>query len=366
MCSKRRYISLRVSPDPQRRNRRQLLMKLLVRADASVTAGTGHVMRCLALAQAWQDIGGRVVFAMAESTPAVRERLRSERVEVVEIRGIAGSPEDSAQTAQQAANNGASWVVVDGYQFKAEYQLALKRAGFRILFVDDNGHADHYFADLVLNQNAYATEDLYRSRESGTQLLLGLNYALLRREFRHWNHEGGTKQPRGGRILVTLGGSDAANLTLKVIQALEQVRPASVEGMIVAGGSSPHTRSLETAAAEAKVNLRLASNVKNMPKLMAWADIAVSAAGTTVLELAFMGVPSILLTVADNQVSNARVWEKLGMAENLGNAANLPTARLAAAVTALISDSERQMRMAHSARTLVDGLGADRVASRLA
>jgi UDP-2,4-diacetamido-2,4,6-trideoxy-beta-L-altropyranose hydrolase len=339
-------------------------MKLLVRADASVTTGTGHVMRCLALAQAWQDAGGQVVFAMAESTPAVKERLRSEGIDVVEIAGVSGGADDSAQTTQQAAGNGAAWVVIDGYQFKAEYQLALKRAGLKILFVDDNGHAEHYFADLVLNQNAYASEDLYRSREAGTQLLIGLNYALLRREFRQWR-EGGTKQA-GGRVLVTLGGSDAANLTLKVIHALEQIRPASIEATIVAGGSSPHTRSLESAAAEAKVNLRLAQNVKNMPELMAWADIAVSAAGTTVLELAFMGVPSILITVAENQRSNAAAWEKLGLAESLGEAANVSTAQLADAITALISDSGRRMRMARSARALVDGLGAERVVSRLA
>jgi len=343
-------------------------MNLLLRTDASLKIGTGHAMRCLALAQAWQDAGGRAVFAMAEATPAVQERLRGEGVEVVSLRGTPGSQEDSGQTALLAANNGADWVVVDGYQFGADYQLALKRAGHKILFIDDNGHAEHYSADLVLNQNAYASEDMYRNRESGTGLLLGLHYAILRREFRRWHLErpdglGSENKRPVTKVLVTLGGSDAGDLTLRVIEALEHVQPATIEVRIVAYGSSAFTE-LETAATKARV--RLLRNVTSMPELMAWADIAVSGAGTTVLELAFMGVPAILLVTAENQRSNAQEWEGLGLAQNLGDATHLSAEQLAGAVSALIADRERRTTMARSARTLVDGLGAERVVAKLA
>src|SRR5437588_9150193 len=120
---------------------------LLTRADASVTRGTGHAMRCLALAQAWQDSGRKVVFAMAESSEALRQRLLSESCEILAVTAEPGSPEDSRQTTALASERNSGWVVVDGYQFAAEYQRALKMAGFRVLLPDDYGHAAHYFAD---------------------------------------------------------------------------------------------------------------------------------------------------------------------------------------------------------------------------
>jgi UDP-2,4-diacetamido-2,4,6-trideoxy-beta-L-altropyranose hydrolase len=342
------------------------LGNLLVRTDANIAIGTGHVMRCLALAQAWQDLGGCAVFAMAEATAAVEARLRSEGMEVVTLRGTAGTPQDSNETAQLAASNGADWVVVDGYQFGAEYQLALKSAGHKVLFVDDNGHAERYSADLVLNQNACASEDYYRNRNSGTELLLGLQYGMLRREFRNWRNRQRDIPKTASKILVTSGGSDAANLTPRVIDALDLIGLAGLEATIVAGGSNPHIRELETAVGKAKLHLRLLQNVTSMAELMADAHVAISAAGTTVLELAFMGVPTILVTVADHQRSNAEACEKLEIAQNLGDLSHVTPARLATALSELISDPEHRSTMTSRARLSVDGLGAERVAARLA
>ena len=146
---------------------------LVLRTEASVAIGTGHVMRCLALAQAWGDAGGRVIFAMARTTPAVEERLRNEGFEVARVDTQVGSIADAEETADLAQKRGASWVVVDGYEFGAEYQASLKSRRMKVLFIDDNGHAGRYSADLVLNQNIHASEELYRSRETSTKLLLG-------------------------------------------------------------------------------------------------------------------------------------------------------------------------------------------------
>ena len=110
--------------------------------------------------------------------------------------------------------------MVDGYQFNADYQRALKAAGFRVLFLDDYGHATHYSADLVLNQNAYANEKMYAARESYTRLLLGTDYCLLRREFSSWRGWKREIAPIGTKILVTMGGSDPENFTTDVVEAL--------------------------------------------------------------------------------------------------------------------------------------------------
>ena len=154
---------------------------LLIRADAGAAMGTGHVMRCLALAQAWQDAGDQAVFVSSSLPPALDSRLRDEQIGVHPLSAAVGTAADARATADRARALGARWIVVDGYQFGADYQRALKDASFRLLVIDDYGHAGHYCAELVLNQNLDAPESLYRSRGPSTQLLLGCRYALLRR-----------------------------------------------------------------------------------------------------------------------------------------------------------------------------------------
>src|SRR5262249_34539906 len=134
---------------------------LVVRADASTARGTGHVMRCLALAQAWQDAGGRVVFVMADEVSGLSTRLKSEDISIESIAAVAGSEDDARQTSECAGRVGADWIVVDGYQFSGRYQQRVKDTGHRLLVLDDYGHADHYWADVVVNQNLGARVSLY-------------------------------------------------------------------------------------------------------------------------------------------------------------------------------------------------------------
>jgi len=338
---------------------------LLIRADASAKIGAGHLMRCLALAQAWQDAGGRAVFLMAIAVPALESRLRSEEMEVVHLRVKLGSIEDAAQTADFAREIGADWVVVDGYHFDANYQRTFKERGLRLLFIDDNGHAKHYYADLVLNQNIHAHEDLYRNKESYTRLLLGTRYVLLRREFLEWRGWKREAPEVARKVLVTMGGSDPDNVTLKVIQTLQQVDMDGLEAVVVVGAGDPHYEELKSAVQDSRFPIRLETNVTNMPELMAWADVAISGSGSTCWELAFMGVPSLVLILAENQRPIAEGLDKVGVAVNLGWHKDLSSSEIENALLSLISDKPKRAEVVQRAQALVDGSGSIRLLTEL-
>ena len=159
---------------------------IVFRADASPQIGTGHVMRCLALGQIFRKVGERSVFVMCMVTPSMRVRLESEGFGVKILNCIPGSVDDAKQTVEVSKDVSASWIVLDGYHFDAAYQRSIKELGKKLLLIDDNGCASHYYADIVLNQNIYASEKLYSKREPNTTLLLGTRYALLREEFLVW------------------------------------------------------------------------------------------------------------------------------------------------------------------------------------
>jgi UDP-2,4-diacetamido-2,4,6-trideoxy-beta-L-altropyranose hydrolase len=323
--------------------------------------GTGHVMRCLALAQAWQDAGGRALFAAVGMPGGLEARLAADRVDVVRLGVEPGSPDDAGRTAAMARQAGACWVALDGYHFSGDYQGRLKDAGLRLLAIDDYGHAGRYRADLVLNQNLHAREGLYREREPSTQLLLGTRYALLRREF--WGRRGWKRgvPDVARRVLVTLGGSDPDNVTLKVIEALGRVRVPGLEALVVVGGGNPHRAELEAAAQNSGAAVRLRADVTDMSEPMAWADVAVSAGGSTNWELAVAGLPSCCTILADNQVQVARSLEERGVAVNLGWAPTWAPGRLALVLEDLIHNPRRRGEMSRQAQRLVDGEGASRV-----
>ncbi len=336
-------------------------MNLLIRADASVAIGTGHVMRCLALAQAWQDAGGKAAFAMAETTPAIGKRLKSEGCEIFRVASDSGEKDDASQTIGLGRQVGARWIVVDGYQFSDEYQCVLKDAGFKVLFLDDYGHANHYYADLVLNQNVHADEAMYQSRTPHTRLLLGTRFCLLRREFLQWREWKRVISPQVRKILVSMGGSDAGNVTSKVLPALKSIQ---AEVIAVAGGSNPHVESLEREA-KSDVGFRLLKDVENMPALMAWADVAVVAAGSICWEICVTGLPSILVVTASNQKDVAETLARAEAALALDSRTNDMAVSMPPLLRKLADSDSFRQSLSSKARELVDIDGAARVASIL-
>jgi UDP-2,4-diacetamido-2,4,6-trideoxy-beta-L-altropyranose hydrolase len=338
---------------------------ILIRADASIPMGTGHVMRCLAFAQHWHDEGGKAVFVMAQNTASVFERLKSEGFEVVRISNVPGSMEDAAELLEIAASRGSEWCVIDGYQFKADYQHRLKTSPRKLMMLDDNGYAGPYSTDLLVNQNIHAASEMYVHRAPYTRLLLGTGYAMLRREFtgrKVWKRE---IAPIGRKILVTMGGSDPENVTEQVLRALRSIRDEAMEVIAIIGGSNPHGDSLREAASGFSGKLALRTNVSNMPDLMAWADIAISAAGSTCWEMCLLGLPSIILPIAENQLATSIRLAELGVAETVRPGLATFMEELRGAIERTATSQEMRLAMSEAGRNLVDGDGYRRVAQAI-
>ncbi len=334
---------------------------ILVRTDASVAIGLGHAMRCLALAQALADeCGGRAIFLMADPPAAFAARAAREAAEIVALAATPGGDADAAETRSLARARDAAWIVVDGYHFDGAYQRALVDGGARVLAFDDHGHAGHYHAHLVLNQNLGATEAPYADRAPHTRLLLGSTHAVLRREFRAWDHPRRPAPATARRLLVTLGGSDPDDLSSTTLIAL-----ATLEGPLqittLVGGANPHRAALERAAAASPHPVDLVTDALDVPERMARADLAVAAAGGTSWELARVGTPQVAIVLADNQRPAGRALAGTGLAVTLGWHADLRHSDIADAVRELIADRARREELSRRGREAVDGRGALRV-----
>lgn len=333
---------------------------LIIRADADARIGTGHLMRCLALAQAWKDEGGDVIFITACESPKLQQRLDGEGFQVVQLKYPYPNPLDLEKTLEVIVGYQGAWVVLDGYHFDPSYQYRIKGAGCRLLVIDDMAHHPHYYADIVLNQNIYA-EDMQYSCEPYTRLLLGTKYVLLRREFLRWRQWKRNIPDIAKKTLVTLGGSDPDNVTLKVIEALQQVEVEGLEAIVVVGAANPHLALLRNAAESSAVPIRLETAVENMSELMAWADIAISAGGSTCWELAFMGLPSLLIVMADNQRMAVKRLCERGLMRNLGDSLDVTPQAIAWSLKNFAENYEERLKIGELGRQLVDGLGVERV-----
>jgi len=344
-------------------------MKLLIiRADGSAAIGTGHVMRMIALAQAWRRRGGGVIFCCAQVPKGLASTIVADEFELVRIDAEPGSEEDAAALISLANERGARAVACDNYHFDLAYQKAVSGSVDRFLMVADCGSDEGFACDFLLNQNLGISGSDYPALGGETELLAGSSYCLLREEFFQLRGKVGKdkdSEDASQRVLVTFGGADPNNATTSVIEALGRI--GDVQGWeikVVVGGANPHREEIESAAA-AHSSCESLYGVSDMPSLIGWCDLAVSAAGSTVWELCFFGVPSALLSIADNQDGIVTAMGKSGAAIDLGRQADLDLTSLADQVSALLGDAERRAEMSSKAQRLVDGAGADRIAAAL-
>ncbi|WP_051305626.1 UDP-2,4-diacetamido-2,4,6-trideoxy-beta-L-altropyranose hydrolase [Desulfogranum mediterraneum] len=294
---------------------------LLIRADANPQIGTGHAMRCLALAQAWIDRGGRVTYLMSPDGGPLGNRIIDEGVKIKNVACEPGSREDAAVTYQICSELKAKMLVIDGYHFLPEYQKYIysqATRSFDIMIIDDNADRDSYYADYLLNQNFHASLDLYKESQinSSLKFFLGPGYCLLRRGFATCDLPERNSPHLATRLLVSMGGSDPDNVTSNVLRALkERTGGSRMAVKVIVGSNNIYTDEIfELAAENIWLEIIVGADDQQMIEAMTWADFALSAAGSTVLELCQMRLPCLLVAIAENQVQIANYAVKTGIA----------------------------------------------------
>lgn len=304
-----------------------------------------------------------VTFLVCELKADLKRRLESEGV-IVEIQNNIpiGSAQDASGTVAVAKRIGADWVVVDGYQFRSSFQKAFADNDLKLLMFDDFGHSRQYYADLILNQNIYANDGFYKHRAPRTRLLLGTRYVLLRNEFLKWLDWQRTIKEAPDNIFISLGGSDEHNCSLKILQAFETIDARPLNITVIGGPNNPHCpSSLESREVPSLHTISFLQDTKEVASLMANADLAFSAGGSTCWELCFMGLPFVTLILADNQVLTVEGLEAEGVSIDMGWHHKVTAERILKIFDELSFAGIRKT-MSTSGKELVEGGGRQRVA----
>jgi UDP-2,4-diacetamido-2,4,6-trideoxy-beta-L-altropyranose hydrolase len=359
-------------------------MNVIFRTDASSLIGTGHVMRCLTLAGELRDAGARVAFISRELPGHLCDLV--EREQGIAVHRLGPAPEAAGQGLagermdrlgmdweQDAAESGEvlrgreaapDWLVADHYGLDRRWEQRMRGHVRNILAIDDVADRPHA-CEVLLDQNLHsAPERRYAGLvPASCRLLLGPDYALLRREFREARGRGRTRTGAVKRILVDFGGSDHANATGRALEAIASLRRPEVAVDVVIGPSNPHRESLQARAASLP-RVRTHHRVIRMAALMEHADLALGAGGATTWERCCVGLPALTLSIAPNQEALSRAAAEAGATVYLGRAGEVSGADLAGALARWIDDPGGLQRLSAHAMALVDGLGAERVMRR--
>lgn len=349
-------------------------MRVLIRADASPTIGSGHIARCLTLARVLRGQGAHVAFACRELAGHRLHALEAEGFEAFALPDY--YPGEDPQQAIESFlpwhadiealekalidRPGFDWIIVDHYGLDHHWQAAARRFAPRIMALDDLATRT-YDVDLLLNQNLSGTQSAYAGLlPERCRTLLGPRYALLRDEFRCGAID---IKPEVKRVLVNFGGFDAAMQTYQAMLALADFNELEVD--FVAGLDNPAWTRMQTMAAS-RPRWRLHSFVSHFHRFMMEADLFIGAGGGTSWERAAMGLPTICIAVSDNQQANSEVMARFGAHIYLGPCAQVTVDQLRQAIGFVVGNKGLRQSLAQHSRQLVDGLGASRVAVALA
>jgi UDP-2,4-diacetamido-2,4,6-trideoxy-beta-L-altropyranose hydrolase len=352
-------------------------MKAVIRADASTLIGNGHVMRCLTLAKALLEIGVETTFICRPLPGDLITYIQSKGVAVFVLPELTAEQFDACfdsektiphwqQDAEEClallADHQTHWLIIDHYGLDASWHQTMRPVCHQVLVMDDlaNRPLD---TDALIDQNPgrqSADYDAYVPIEAPRYI--GPAYAILKPDFAALRTRSLSRRlgAKGMHILVSLGGVDNQNVTDSVLQALENAAlPQDTRITVVLGLHAPWRSSVARTVACMSYTTQLITHTEHMAELMCDADLAIGAAGTTALERCCMGLPSIQLVLADNQVTAAVALSQAGAAMTIPLQNDLKEAIQNALSHLLADDNLTQMQLA--AAVMVDGRGTQRV-----
>lgn len=272
---------------------------------------------------------------------------------------------DADQTRQVLAGAGADWLIVDHYALGERWEQRMRDAVARIMVIDDLADRPHA-CDLLLDQNMVESmEERYTGKiPANCGLLLGPHYALLQSAYAEMHDRTPARMGPIRNILVFFGGADTKNLTGRVISAFVSLRRADVRLNVVVGSINRHIDALRQSAS-GQENIVLHTHVPTLAPLMAEADLAVGACGVTAWERCCLGLPALVVTIADNQQPIAAELQRRGLIRWLGSEEVVDERKLAHALEAVLAEGLPSAEWSQWCKEAVDGQGARRVASLL-
>ncbi|MBI5328834.1 MAG: UDP-2,4-diacetamido-2,4,6-trideoxy-beta-L-altropyranose hydrolase [Deltaproteobacteria bacterium] len=341
-------------------------MNIFIRTDASASIGTGHVIRCLTLADELRRKGAEASFICRKETGNLIGFIEEKGYRVyplpADIDFVAGM--DMTQRILKEQQKPADWLIVDHYEIDVSWEYSFRKFANKIMVIDDIANRKHD-CDILLDQNYSGNRKRYNGLvpENCIQLL-GPEYALLRPQFREAREN--LRERNGGveKILVFMGGADPTNETGKALKALNLLNRDDIAVAVVIGASNPFKNELEILT-KRMPNTACYFNVDNMAELMANADISIGASGSSTWERCCIGLPSIVMILADNQKEIAEELEREDVVVNLGWHEDVKERNIRNAVENLLTDSDKRKKMRSKGKALVDGRGVERTIERI-
>ena len=328
--------------------------------------GTGHVMRCMTLAEELKKKKADISFICCEHKGNMIGFIKQKGYTVHSLPSNIDMEEDARLTRKILEDETVyyDWIIIDHYGIDASWETPLRKFAKKIMVIDDLANRRHN-CDILLDQNYSGNRKRYNGLvpEHCIQLL-GPEYALLRPQFREAREnlrerDGGVK-----KILVFMGGADPTNETGKVLKALNLLNRDDIAIAVVIGASNPFKNELEILT-KRMPNTACYFQVENMAELMAHVDLCLGASGSTTWERCCLGLPSIVIILADNQKDIAEELEKEGVVVNMGWHENVTEMDIKNAVENLLADSDKRRSMGLKGKMMVDGNGARRVVQKV-
>ncbi|WP_265575346.1 UDP-2,4-diacetamido-2,4,6-trideoxy-beta-L-altropyranose hydrolase [Shewanella psychropiezotolerans] len=338
----------------------------MIRTDASDSIGSGHVMRCLTLANAIiaeaKGLGekAQITFVCASHSGHLQRMIREQNFTVIAIKPCDTQLKD-AEACLSKLNQNYDLLIVDHYGLGAEFEVLMRQQCHHVMVIDDLADRHHH-CDVLLDQNLLPNSiNRYHSFINfNCTPLLGPKYSILRAEFYNIRRSMVTDSQR---LLVFLGGSDPANFNLMVLQSIAMIpEPMNVD--LVLGEHNPWNDEIIELFKEADW-LTVHIQCSYMAKLMSEARMSIGAGGSSHWERCTCSLPALVMTVAANQLATTAYLASLGACINLGKAKDISVIELSRLLVDLWQDEKRLINLSDVARQQVPTAGTQRVIEQL-